>query len=237
MRILKVAVVLILAAAGVLLVVFKTDLMTVRTWEVVPSDGFVDQGYLESEVMGKNLLLLNPGDVKAELEKDPAVKTAEVSRRFPDTLVLRLEARRPSVLVSYEDGILVIGEDGCVMGYEKAKGDRYRELLVVEGVDFKRFKVNDLLGTDAYSQLENLIVLSRFLEEARMPADCARIEAGRLVLFIHQDMRVVFGPADLPIGPKLEKFKWIYEDLQEKGINRGIIDMSFDKNPVYHPIQ
>lgn len=237
MKIRRLAVVLVLAAAGVLLVVFKTDLMTVRTWEVVPDDAFVDQAYLESEVVGKNLLLLDPDDVKVELEKDPAVKTAEVSRRFPDRLVLKLEGRQPSVLVSYQDGILVIGEDGCVMGYEKARGDLYRGLLVVEGVDFKRFKVNDLLETDAYSQLENLIVLSRFLEEARMRAECARIEAGRLVLFIHQDMRVVFGPADLPIGPKLEKFKWIYEDLQEKGINRGIIDMSFDKNPVYHPIQ
>lgn len=225
-----------------LVLIFGTNIFDVRSYEVLSGGISVDKAYLDESVLGRNIFLINLKRIQREMETDPVVERVELRRVLPQKLSVEVQTREKAVLIEYMDGFIGVAADGYVLDYSLSRDEGTTsegiQYLVVKGFEFSRFRVNDLIRTESYPVLENVIVLSDFMANyIEEKADCVKIENGRLILQMREDFLADFGKAEDPIGDKLEKFKLILEDLKNKGINRGIINMSYGKNPVYYPIQ
>lgn len=98
---------------------------------------------------GTPILTFDPAEAKAELEKLPWIKSADVERRLPDTVYVRLIERRPLALWQRHGRLALIDQDGDeIVGAEIA---RFAALPVVVGEDAPPYAATllALLATEA----------------------------------------------------------------------------------------
>lgn len=76
---------------------------------------------------------LDPSATREKLEQVPWIAHAEVERRLPDTIYVRLAERVPQALWQNKGRLRLIAADGVVLTDEKL--ERFRSLLLVVGED------------------------------------------------------------------------------------------------------
>lgn len=85
---------------------------------------------------GTPILTFDPAEARAELEKLPWIKSADVERRLPDTIYVRLVERQPLALWQRQGRLALIDQDGDEIG--GADISRFTALPVVVGEDAPR---------------------------------------------------------------------------------------------------
>lgn len=80
---------------------------------------------------GDPLLSVNPREIKARIEQMEWVQSARVERRFPDTLYISLQERRPIAFWQRENDTVLIDGDGKVI--PAAQPGRFKDLIIVSG--------------------------------------------------------------------------------------------------------
>lgn len=86
--------------------------------------------------LGTPILAVDPARAKAQLEALPWVRSAEIERRLPDTLFVRLVERQPLALWQHGGRIELIDRDGTVIPVPRL--DRFAKLPMVVGEDAAR---------------------------------------------------------------------------------------------------
>ncbi len=230
---------IVIFTAAVFAIVFATNIFIVEDCIMYPSEKPIDDSFLSESILGKNIFLLQAEKVEKHIEEDPSIKSASLRRVFPDSVTIEIVAREKIIQVEYMNGTIGISSDGYVMGFETFSDNEAKEdYLLVKGFEFERFETNSILVTEDYELLENIIMLAKFLKsDIEESVDFVSIEKDHLILQIHKDFIVDFGPLGDPIENKLGKMKLILQDLSTKNINRGIINMRYGNSPVYYPIQ
>ncbi len=76
---------------------------------------------------------MNPAAMRQRLEQMPWIAHAQVERRLPDTVYIRLTERAPEALWQTKGKLRLIAKDGVVLTDERL--DRFRDLLLVVGED------------------------------------------------------------------------------------------------------
>lgn len=79
-----------------------------------------------------NLLLVSTSEIARRAETLPWVKNAEVSRKLPGTVVVRVVERRPAMVLTVTAGRWLIDRDGTVLGPAEGEGG---SLPVLSGFD------------------------------------------------------------------------------------------------------
>lgn len=90
-----------------------------------------DLGSVLARYRGRNILEVEQDVVKARLEELPWVRSATVFRRFPDTLVVRLEEYRPMAVWWSQGRRRLVADDGHVIGVDDS--GQFRRLPVLAG--------------------------------------------------------------------------------------------------------
>lgn len=80
---------------------------------------------------GDPLLTFDPQTAKTSIEKLAWIENAEIQRRWPDTVYIRLKERRPLALWQHEGRLSLIAEDGTVLTDREL--ERFRQYPVVSG--------------------------------------------------------------------------------------------------------
>lgn len=75
-------------------------------------------------VPGLAMIGVDPSVAEEVLEADPWVAEAEVARRWPDRVVVRLEERSPVAWMEFSDGWALVAPDGVVLAAAEAPGPR-----------------------------------------------------------------------------------------------------------------
>jgi cell division protein FtsQ len=110
--------------------------------------------------LGDPLLAAEPAAIAARLEALPAVRSARVERRFPGTLVVALEERKPFALWQSGQRMQVIDRDGVVIAREAI--ERHAKLPLVVGADA------NLRAVEILSALESAPAVARHVTAARL---------------------------------------------------------------------
>jgi cell division protein FtsQ len=80
---------------------------------------------------GSPLFSFDPPAVKKDIETLAWVKNAEVGRRFPDTVYIRLQEHTPLALWQKDNTLHLLSEEGKIIGMPHL--GRFRELMIVMG--------------------------------------------------------------------------------------------------------
>lgn len=108
---------LAVAAGGLYLTARETSVFAVREVEVTGTSQEVVlavRAALEP-MLGRSLVVLDPGEVEQRLEAVPTVRRASIDRDFPHTLSVTVEQERPIAVVRAGDGAWLVSAEGRIL--------------------------------------------------------------------------------------------------------------------------
>lgn len=150
---------------------------------------------------GEQLLTVDLAGIRESLRSEPWVSSATVTRRWPDTLVVRVLEEQPLAVVDIAGTRVVVSRTGRVLLHERdaAAGDVPVDIaalpvLGVEGVDPGDIEV----GVDLpVAVLRAATVFERMSPALAAELPAAQLDAdGALTFSLPDDATLVFGPVE-----------------------------------------
>ena len=128
--------IVVLAAVGLFLWLRSSDVFAVERVTATVTQHVTEEqiGGLTSPALGVSLLRLSTGAIKEGLLSLAYVRSAEVHRRFPDTLEVRLVEYEPFARLNAQDGgIWLVADDGRILEKVRPPRGAGLPLVVYEG--------------------------------------------------------------------------------------------------------
>ncbi|MBE5785289.1 MAG: FtsQ-type POTRA domain-containing protein [Clostridiales bacterium] len=237
MRLVSTAIFFVAAAAALLLVYF---VLIIDKIEVYGMERFTEEEILEASGLraGQHMWLAQLGAAKEAIEADPYIASVEITRIYPDRLVLRVTERRErAVILGMNTHAVIDGE-----GYVLSLGTRasYEGLLEVYGTGAGSYHVNQKLGEESDFHSRTLVTLLRALEEEELLDTVRTLDISnplRITMVTFDGLSVIFGQSD-NAAEKLMNFRMVLPMLVQRGYHdSGTLDLSAKGSPVYSPPQ
>ena len=131
------------------------------------------------------LFSLKPSEARKMLEKLSWVKSAQVERRLPDTLYIRLEERQPFALWQRNKRLSLIDREGVVLTDHKLR--RFDDLIIIIG-DKAPENAVELLGLlQAEPSVKERVEVASFVSDRRWDL---RLDDGKLVKLPEKEIGV-----------------------------------------------
>lgn len=177
---------------------------------------------------GDNLLLLSTGEIAAAVEALPWVKDADVHRRLPATVRIKIEERRPALVVTVAAGSWTIDASGRVLDVGVTEG-----LPTLTGAVVTRLVPGDRVTED---EVRAGLQVWRSLPRKVKPAVASVVAASpeRVALALRDGTIVRYGGADR-LAAKNEVLTALLARLAEEGRTAAYLDVSVPSTPAVGP--
>lgn len=214
-------------------IVFRTSFFVVKDIEIscnstdtkVLFDSFTK--YFE----GNNIFLVSMDEAIKELESNPFIAHVEIIRLYPNKIEYKVVMREIDATFHYNDLFLFLDSDGMLLRISN-EPENY---LVLEGFTVDSFVVGRKIELDNNDLLINSLKLINLVNQSEfIQKPVVYYENRQIVLKLNENFKVKFGNGE-DIENKFNGFIDIYNDLQEKGIFSGVIDISHNGYPVFKP--
>jgi cell division protein FtsQ len=219
---------IVLAAAGVVWVMFWSPLLDLREVRVVgakytPTEDIVSVAGLDRA--GRNILMLSTEDIAEDVETLPWIDDAKVDRMLPGTVRVRVEERDPGLTLSLEDSRWTIDLTGHVL----AEGIVDKQLPVLAGVEVGELEAGARLRTDeSMDAVRAYRSLSRRIRSEVVAIFAPTIE--RITFTLADGSVIRFGAAE-QLAAKNEVLKSLLKRLKSEGRRAGYIDVRVPTSP------
>jgi len=222
----------VLIFVGTWLLVYKTNIFVVKNFDYTPSVYLSDADIKKyGDINDKTFYFSLGSEAMGEkLVKHPYVKTIHVEKKFPDKLKLDIEYREELAAIKYSGLYVTIDDTLTVLKVEESIGD----IFLIDGFEFKSFNIGEELKVEDLRILQRTVQLISLLKNSHIEAKpYIRYDNG-IELLLNDAYRVRFGKGQ-DIERKFNNFVDIYEQLSEKGVQSGIIDVSHNGLPIFKP--
>ncbi len=157
------------------------------------------------------------------------VKDAELSKIFPDKVIITLTERKPALIIQFKDEYYLMDNDGVILDKVEMKDmDDYGDLILVKnavshGINIgeKVAKKNVLSCADIYKAMDSR--LRTLIEDAEIEDNIS----GDIVFKTNDGKEIIFGNGD-EIIKKIE----ILKQLLKEETDYIIIDLRSTENPI-----
>jgi hypothetical protein len=175
---------------------------------VLVTDGVLDRNWLARTLAipaNATLMGLDLGQLRMRVLGDPQVRSADISRNFPDTLTVRISERSPVVRMMAQGSngpakMLLVARDGVPFSGTGFDAAMVATLPWIEGVKLVR-------SDGAFVPIEGMKAVSELLATARLEAEglyrtwqvvsLGHLSSdGEIEVWSKAGMRVVFGTAE-----------------------------------------
>lgn len=219
------------ALGGAIWAAFWSPLLDVRTIQVAGAKQTQAAEVREAVALGAedHLLLLSTGTVAADVEELPWVKDASVHRRLPGTVQIKIEERKPAVVVTVEAGSWTVDEYGHVL----QEGVTSKSLPTLTGAVITRLEPGERVDAD---QVSGGLAVWRSLPGAVRP-DVASVVAAapeRIALALKDGTIVRYGGA-VRLGAKNKVLTALLTRLEAEGRKATYLDVSVPSTPAVGP--
>jgi hypothetical protein len=194
---------------------------------------FVEPEWVEralSPLVGRNLLRLELGEVRARLAEHPWVERVTVEKRLPDRLRVELVEKRPAALLRSASGLSYLAADGRpIAPYDPLRGPG--DLLLVSAAGTAAGE-----GGDEFAAA---FALAAELESARpdWAATLSEVEA-----LGEGDFRLHLGALSYPLlvragtlAVRLGELATLLPELERRYERLDFIDLRFDRRIIFQP--
>lgn len=176
---------------------------------------------------GTHMFEVDREAIAARIENaEPYLRVAAVERRYPDTLVIAVDERKPVALLPYGNQYLLVDSDATVL--ETLVDETALEPPVVEGVSVSGAEIGSPVSTEdefKIAVMQEILqeLKTRGLFELIVSVDLSNIN--NIELTSANGLRIRFGQAE----KTADKVKWIANRLpalEREGQSDGILDVS-----------
>lgn len=176
--------------------------------------------------LGVNIFNISDRKIISQVEALPYIKSAKLYRKFPSTVILKVEEREPYAIVKYLESFAIADKYGYILDIENE--NTYQDLPIIYGIDVDNISSGDKLKGTASTKYENCMYLLENANKIDFKYKFSEInydDPTNVKLYISQiDLDVVYGNVDISnVEEKISHLSSIIEKLNGK---KGNLDMS-----------
>ncbi|MBR5229048.1 MAG: FtsQ-type POTRA domain-containing protein [Firmicutes bacterium] len=180
---------------------------------------------------GKNIFAAGGVGTIREIEKNPYVSDAKINRKLPGMLIISVTEKEPVVAVKYRNQYILLDSNGDYID----AGDSPMYATVVTGVDIKKWQKGKNPDFKDEVLFNESLKLINGINNAGMYLKKAEISASFNIKGYVSDTLVVSGTSTAILS-NIDNLKYILFDLDQKGIQRGIIRIGEDGYSSFSPV-
>lgn len=152
------------AAAAIGAVFLASPVFAVRNIEINDTRYFTSDEICSKIGLytGDNGVFFNKGRAEKILESDKYISEADVSFRFPDTMVITIDENRIYGYINYLGDYLYIDREGRVID---VKGETEESLPVIEGLKFNSFTIGEVMRVENEDSFEAALIISNAMSK------------------------------------------------------------------------
>lgn len=184
---------------------------------------YLEQDALDSqmeELKGENIVLLNKKKIKGTFLANSYVKEVDISRKFPNKILVTIIERAPVALLVTRDGFIQISDDSIFLDIKQSTGNY--NLPLVTGIELYAIpgvgkKIEDPALEEALKIISgsNRILMDKIAE--------INIDNERIIAYTRNGIIVLLGGAE-DIDNKLKILEGIMEDIVDVTISISEIE-------------
>jgi cell division protein FtsQ len=210
---------------------FRVEQVVVRR-DSASAQAAVTKATQMSQVVGRNIFLINTTRVAQEVAAIPSVLQARVLPRLPNVVEIEIVERVPIATWRAHNGTFLVDDQGYVVAEappESGAAADQQALLAVNDTTGRAVAVGDQVDQRA-------LLAARELTKA-LPAAGASVREVEfspqgLVLVTDRQWRVIFGDTD-SLNSKLASFKAIVDLARSQNVNIRLVDLRPKDRPFY----
>ncbi|NLW47767.1 MAG: FtsQ-type POTRA domain-containing protein [Firmicutes bacterium] len=183
------------------LILLNSKLFAVKSVEIkgnqeIPSEDIILNAGLNS---ARNIFQINNDELRSLILQDYRVASVKINRQLPGKIIISIQERIPICLLSYLNNLLIIGDDGLVMGIQEEV--EVVELPVVTGGRFKTVQYGEKVTN---SEFQSVLGILRYSDDY-LHQVISEIDLNKFRLYLnlpgyHRSVKV-----DLGSGERLEE--------------------------------
>lgn len=230
----KLVLILGVVFGGAFLAVFKTDWFVIKALEIQANadHGASIQENYTKYYASRNIFLVSLEEGADSLRADPSVRSAEIRRKMPGTLVYRIDYRLPLAGLQFEDLTLMVDREGYLVSTTREPAGDVPQVI---GLKMDSFVTGKPVNTDQKQQLKAILDLVTLLGNASLEKECRLVMEEQTVLVtLKSGVSGRFWYRG-SVEDSFNRFMTVYNDQIKKGVTSGLIDVSSEGYPVYKP--
>jgi cell division protein FtsQ len=227
--------IMILVCAVSFIIIFKTDIFKIKKVKVYGNTTLSKEEILGDSgiILGNHMFKEKLKDLETNVSKNPYVKTVKVERKLPDQMIIQIVEREEEAAIPFMNEFLIIDEDGMVLRSSTNNGN----LKVIKGLEFTNFIEGTILVVKNKEQLGKALEIVRGINKYEMfIQELDVVNKKDIVIKFTDDLICKVGEGN-NLDYRLRVLKKILKDLKQKKITRGVIDMSYEGDPSYRPVE
>ncbi|WP_409228366.1 cell division protein FtsQ/DivIB [Gudongella sp. SC589] len=223
---------LLIVIAGVLIFwSLRTSLLDIKTITVEGTSILSSQEIMEASgvVVGENIIKANIGSGEKKVTELPYIETADIKRKLPGTVNIKVQERRPYLQFAYNYSYAIVDPEGVLLEYSIRRNN---DIPLVKGLDWAELKAGDSLTEKPLG--ESLLDFFNDQEIEEIVLNFREIEFDEeknIKINLFSGVTVEFGPL-YNVKYKLKVLQEIIEDVEEKNIPTKMIIMNKGEHPI-----
>ena len=210
--------------------IFTVDSIEVKGNTHYSAEEIISMGHA---VPGKNLIYkADKAVIQKYLEQNPYIKSAEVQRKFPSTIVISVKERTPVMAIKYDDDYLVLDREGILLQKSRTKP----KLTIVEGNIIKKIKLSQQLGTTDEVQMHKSVELVQAMADNDLYfVKIDMTDKYSIKAYVYNTLIVKNDYDTLMENIKNGKLHLVLNKLFSESIKRGTITFNEDGTSTFMP--
>ncbi|MBQ6455829.1 MAG: FtsQ-type POTRA domain-containing protein [Mogibacterium sp.] len=212
---------------------FTVDSIEVRGNQHFTAEEIINIGHA---VPGHNIIY-DPGkqEIIEYLEQNPYIKTANVTRKLPSTLVITVNERVQACAFRYDDDYLVMDDEGILLKKTRTEP----KITMIKGLVVTKIKLGEKIGTQNQKLFSSVLSIIRSMNAADMyfvTIDMTSYEDDYQVrAYIYDNLVVRSDLNSLITNLDNGRLHKITDKLFEDGVSRGTIILGDDGSASFEP--
>ena len=212
---------------------FTVDSIEVRGNQHFTAEEIINIGHA---VPGHNIIY-DPGkqEIIEYLEQNPYIKTANVTRKLPSTLVITVNERVQACAFRYDDDYLVMDDEGILLKKTRTEP----KITMIKGLVVTKIKLGEKVGTQHQKLFSSVLSIIRSMNAADMyfvTIDMTSYEDDYQVrAYIYDNLVVRSDLNSLITNLDNGRLHKITDKLFEDGVSRGTIILGDDGSASFEP--
>ena len=212
---------------------FTVDSIEVRGNEHFTAEEIIN---IAHAVPGHNLIYdPDKQEIIDYLEQNPYIKSAEVTRSLPSTLVITVHERAQACAFRYDDDYLIMDDEGILLKKTRTEP----KITMLRGMVVSKIKLGEKIGTEDQKLFTSTLKLVRAMKDADLyfvTIDMTTFDDDFQVRAYIYDNLVIRSEYD-PLVENLDngRLHKVVDQLFSDGIQRGTIIVGGDETISYEP--
>ena len=218
------------------LILSHSSLFTIDSIEVQGNSHYTAEEIINMShaVPGRNIIYrANIKETVEYLEQNPYIRKAEVKRRLPSTLVIKVTERKERMAFKYDDDYLVMDEDGILL----KKTRNVPKATLIQGIVVSKIKLGEKIGTEDDSRMEKAIDLVKMMIKSDLyfvKVDVSKDK--KISAYIYDTLIVKTDYDTLMTNMENGRLHLVVSKLFDDGIERGTITFGQDGSASFMPM-